>query len=66
MTTGGYCRGRKFNRIKNEVLYLTRELRFAVHLIQSALEETERFNLVVNDASFFTFLLLASQGVERL
>lgn len=52
--------------LKNEVLYLTRELRFAVYLIQSALEETERFNLVVNDASFFTFLLLASQGVERL
>lgn len=54
------------NELKNEVFYLTRELRFAVHLIQSALEETERFNLVINDPSFFTFLLLASQGIERL
>lgn len=50
----------------NEVLYLTRELRFSTHLIQSALEETERFNLVVNDPSFLTFLLLTSQGVERI
>lgn len=49
-----------------EILFLTRELRFAVSLVQSALEETEKFDLVINDPSCLMFLLLASQGIERL
>lgn len=49
-----------------EILFLTRELRFAVSLIQSAMEETELFGLVINDPSALMFLMLASQGVERL
>lgn len=49
-----------------EILFLTRELRFAVSLIQSAMEETELLDLVINDPSSLMFLMLSSQGVERL
>lgn len=54
------------NEGETEILFLTRELRFAVNLILLALEETNKFDLVINDPAFLTFLLLSSQGVERL
>lgn len=56
----------KTERTKTDLFFLVRELRFAVNLIHLALEETNHFDLVINDQSFFTFMLLSSQGVERL
>jgi hypothetical protein len=53
-------------KINDEILFLTRELRFAVSLIQVSLEETEYFDLIINDPSCMMFLFLSSQGVERL
>jgi len=43
---------KKFENSKTDLFFLVRELRFVINLIHLALEETNHFDLVINDQSF--------------